>query len=317
MFSAISCQKMKVEEKLSLDALMIHSGGGRFLQEEQQKALLSNIKEKQSIHPFISSTFVDLEEEIKHLHTHTFAKLKDFCKTRGCHFAPNDSRRSAIDFRSSSEFTLKHSLDNVTKSVPFFMCIIGKQYGPCRTPDSPKLPSNLDQLHSAISRTSFSLSHIEKNLVFAANHGHPWILEPQMQYCSMMELEVTAACHMTDSNIPQYCCFYFKDYCQPFLRQLGSDDNISSCGAPTIHQDMSTVLEAESVYAQNRLNQLKLDIINKGFPVKYFESKEALGQAVFEDWSQIVSSLYPCVSKRAVLGMMPCVNLNLPFCVLL
>ena len=54
-----------------------------------------------------------------------------------------------------------------------------------------------------------------------------------------------------------------------------------------------SIYKPQNEYADLNIRDLKQRIVNKGLPVKYFKTKEELGQHVFEDWLEIINQLYP------------------------
>ncbi|CAK8688898.1 unnamed protein product [Clavelina lepadiformis] len=278
---------VKIKEQLTLDASLLADKGETFLRKEELKSSTSTLNYQKPVCPYISSTFVDLEEEFKHLHTHTFVQLNELCNKRGSYFAPLDHRRTALDFRSSSDFILKTALDNVISSAPFFMCVVGNHYGLHKAPDSDLLPASTSYV-AVSSQTNLSL--MDRNLLAAANHGYPWVLEEQFQMCSMMELEVILACFALEHDFPKYSFIYIKDCYHNYLHK---ENNLLSASNIIDDSDLDNFFEVESVYAQDRLNDLKRRIVNKGLTVKFFTSKEDLGNLILQDWSEVILSLLP------------------------
>ena len=260
---------VNLKDELTLDASLLH-GVKQFSTSNDNFYHNQAGSYQQPICPYICSTFIDLEEEFKYLHAHTFSQLNELCRQRHSFFLPFDFRRTAIENRSSADSILKHSLDNVLSSLPYFLCIIGSQYGKHRSPSSGLLSAAKPGLLST--PTPHPLSILDQNLLTASN-DYPWVIEENFHACSMMELEITLACFLSETHLPKYCYFYIKE---TFLCQEQS--NIDS------------FLEGESEYAQNRLYDLKLKIVNKGLPVKFFTSSEDLGEKIFKDWSEIIVS---------------------------
>ena len=54
-----------------------------------------------------------------------------------------------------------------------------------------------------------------------------------------------------------------------------------------------SLYKPENEYADLNIRDLKQRVVNKGLPVKYFETKEELGQHVYEDWLTIINQLHP------------------------
>nr|XP_009858535.2 tetratricopeptide repeat protein 41 isoform X1 [Ciona intestinalis] len=221
------------------------------------------------INPYISSTFVDLEDEFNFLHSSLFPKLNEWCSRRGCSFAPEDSRRTSVHFRTSSDYILKTALEDVVRSKPFFISIIGSCYGQHRQPDG--------ELLSMTSKQIANQTMMDRNIQTALQRGHTWLMNSSYQYCSIMELEITLAAFL--ESIP-HCFFYIKDCYKIML----NNEEVS---------DEAMLFEPESIYAQDQLNNLKRRIVNKGLPVKYFKTKEELYDLIYHDWTGVISQLCP------------------------
>ncbi|XP_077971981.1 uncharacterized protein LOC120339237 [Styela clava] len=253
----------------------------------------------QVISPYISSTFDDFEEEFKHLHTDVFPKLNEYCQKRGARFVPVDFRRTVVESRFSSDFALSHALDSIKQCCPFFMAIFGQKYGPHRLPTDSFLnapapfgryiqnaPSNLDQ-----------------NLLTAGKLGHSWVLEKKWQLCSLMELEIQAAA-LEQTSTAKYCFFYIRDFKHSYLKKTDKSFNATSYTASEISiesrqsGDELAMFEAESEYAEKRLNELKMRIVKKGWTIKFFSNPTELGHAVLHNWMKVINQIYPTLPNQ-------------------
>ena len=63
--------------------------------------------------------------------------------------------------------------------------------------------------------------------------------------------------------------------------------------SPEEEESCLCLYKPENEYADLNIRDLKQRIVNKGLPVKYFQTKEELGQHVFEDWLTIINQLFP------------------------
>ena len=63
--------------------------------------------------------------------------------------------------------------------------------------------------------------------------------------------------------------------------------------SPEEQESCLRLYKPENEYADLNIRDLKQRIVNKGLPVKYFQTKEELGQHVFEDWLTIINQLFP------------------------
>lgn len=235
-----------------------------------------------SVSPYISSTFSDVEEELKFLYTDTFPKLQELCQKRGVHFYPCDIRRTVVDSRTFSEHTLQHALDAVKVCQPYFMCIMGDKYG--------RYSAHTVNSSEHIEECPSLVSTIDINFKNAASCGHPWVMEEKYKDTSIMELEVEQAALSRD-DVPKYCSFYVRDYKKMFLERTNHLRYTDYSNE--LAEDVDYIFNAESKFAEDKLNELKLKIANKGFHIYYFKSPIELGRLVFEQWSRIIVNLYP------------------------
>lgn len=273
---------VKLEDELTLDASLLC--GIKEFSSENEKPSYRNAPSSYSkpICPYISSTFFDLEEEFKYLHANVFPQLNELCLERESYFLPFDFRRTAIENRTSADSILKHSLNNVLSALPYFICVMGNSYGKHRPPSSALL-SNSKPDSLSIPSTQ-NLSMMDQNLLTASN-DYPWVIEEEFHTCSMMELEITLACFMSETHFPKRCSFYIKE--SVLMPEQGHAE---------------TFFEGESEYAQNRLLNLKSRIVEKGFPVNFFTSTEDLAEKVFREWSEIILATFPSPDSCQVPG---------------
>ena len=245
---------------------------------------------------FISSTFVDLVEEFQYLHSSTFPQLNEICQRYGTFFVPFDQRRTAVDYRSSSDFTLKHALDSIKICYPYFMCIIGRQYGEYSLPNPAFSEKHESEMNSNISR-----SFINRNLNYAIKHGYSELKQFSNTPISLLELEVQYASLMKTSIELKKCHCHF--YVQDHLEIMKQKKDINNSQYPaTDDPNFPTLFEAEDEFALNRLIELKIEITEKGLPVKFFASKEELEEAILKDWMEILFNAYQGIAMNSVYG---------------
>ena len=78
-----------------------------------------------TIKAFLSSTFQDMEDERNYLAKYTFPRIIDFCQRRHISFAPIDLRWGITE----EEDVLQVCFDEIERSVPFFIGLVGARYG--------------------------------------------------------------------------------------------------------------------------------------------------------------------------------------------
>ncbi|XP_072002470.1 tetratricopeptide repeat protein 41-like [Engystomops pustulosus] len=247
-----------------------------------------------SIRPYVCTTPSDFLEERNYLAETIFPQLDHFCFTRGTSFKPVDlrwqieNRSKHVDFKSHVHHhiryeQLKLSLDYISSSSPFFICILGHTYGECVQESQIQLSSG--------SADDAGLSEAEKNLLVAGNGGYPWVLESRNKTCSFTELEVTQALLSQDSQ-SQY--FYFRDYqyIEEKLQQAQEKDRWSILSS----------FASENEVEELKIWELKVSIVDKGLPVRFFKTKEELGTLVLKDWWNVIEKLYPLRTTPVNIG---------------
>ncbi|XP_039617741.1 putative tetratricopeptide repeat protein 41 [Polypterus senegalus] len=238
------------------------------------------------IQPFFCSVPNDILQEKNYLMTETFPQLNAFCRSRGTYFRAIHLQEHAHDIQSTvsqqtanfsqqknfSSQRLKISLDYINNCSPFFICVLGSQYGDFCT-DFP------EPLETSTSNEEV-LPLVKRNLYMAAATGYPWVLSEKNRNCSLTELEIIQAAFINNSHSS---FFYFKDYCH-------SEDVTEAIydSKHTTLKQFTHLTESE----QLKVRELKCKIINKGLPVRFYKSLKHLGELVFEDWKGIVEKLH-------------------------
>ncbi|XP_063302218.1 tetratricopeptide repeat protein 41-like [Pelobates fuscus] len=250
-----------------------------------------------SIRPYVCSTSSDLQEEKDHLAQYIFPQLNKFAFSRGSTFKPVDLRweteerdNSGTLFREHthpiSSQQLKLSLDYINKSSPFFICILGHRYGEfvsetqCnRSISSPDLP-NLN-----------TLSRVEQNLIVAENNGYPWVLEGSNKHCSLTELEIIEAAFSSDAH---FNYFYFRDhtYIEEKLKTA----------TPEEKKLVLSTFASKNELEESKIWELKIRIVDRGLPVRFFKTKEELSHLVLKDWYDVIEKVYPLSATPANIG---------------
>ncbi|XP_041113150.1 putative tetratricopeptide repeat protein 41 isoform X2 [Polyodon spathula] len=257
--------------------------------------------QKTPIQPFLCSTLDDFHQERDYLSTEIFPQLDMLCRARGTYFKAVDLRWDTEEIQSSSHFEpkipckhhphyqhfssqqLKINLDYISSSFPFFICILGHQYGEFRPENSKLLPVSVASLEG--------LSKVEKNLYVASKNGYPWVLHEENQNCSLTELEIIQAAFLND---PQASFFYFRD-----CRHI--EDKILD----TLDEEKQKILSTFSSrmdYEELKVRELKTRIINKGLKVSFFRNLREFGELVLKDWTGVIEQCYPLDSIPTNIG---------------
>ena len=84
---------------------------------------------KQQIRVFLSSTFVDMQEERDYLVKKIFPSIKAECSRRGVDFVALDLRWGINEEAAKSGKVVEICMDEIVRSRPFFIGLIGGRYG--------------------------------------------------------------------------------------------------------------------------------------------------------------------------------------------
>lgn len=85
--------------------------------------------EKREIRVFVSSTFIDLQEERDIIIRRTFPKLQNYCRKKGILFTGVDLRWGISPSQVEQGRTIRMCLDEINRCEPFFVNILGQRYG--------------------------------------------------------------------------------------------------------------------------------------------------------------------------------------------
>ncbi|XP_072180512.1 tetratricopeptide repeat protein 41-like [Diadema setosum] len=235
----------------------------------------SRPKIPKSIQPFISSTFLDFQEEREHLMRYVFPQLNSVCHARGTYFAPVDLRWGINDEQAQSGNALALCLEYVNRCSPFFIGLLGERYGKHRSADAKLLPSSLDELPE-------NASLQDRKYLVAASKGYDWVLQEAYQYRSVTELEIIQGAFLNDSK---FCRFYIR-------KAKHIEDKFLSL-PDSERQEKLKIYHAENGEAGERVSALKFLIEDKGLRVKSFRTPKELCDLVREDWMEVINELCP------------------------
>ncbi|XP_053319524.1 tetratricopeptide repeat protein 41-like [Spea bombifrons] len=264
---------------------------------EEQKDSYYYFTHRPHIRPYVCSTVKDFQEERNYLAHHVFPQLNNFSVSRGTSFKPIDMRwtlEESTDVKSAvleqshlvSSMQLKLRLDYINSSSPFFICLLGHTYG-------EYVPETENGRLAVVSDVPDfrSLSRVEQNLIVAAKNGYRWVLEEDHSHRSLTELEIIQAVFLQDTK---FHYFYFRDY--NFI-----DQELQKANGNEKKASMSTCTAANE-HEETKIWELKTRIVDRGLPVKFFKTKEELGQLVLKDWCDVIEKVYPLSAVPANLG---------------
>lgn len=114
---------------------------------------------------FISSTQHDLQEERDHLVRRVFPEIRALCRERGINFTEVDLRWDESGEEKIGEI-IRASLDEIDYCRPWFLSILGDDYGP--VPDYLEVQRDQDLLRA-----------------------HPWVEEALLDRMSLLDMEIS------------------------------------------------------------------------------------------------------------------------------
>lgn len=239
-----------------------------------------NFDKSKVIRPYLSSAFVDLQDEISYLHSNAFVKLNKFCQTYGGNFQVVDNRRTSIDFRATHDFALSHALDKVQECHPYFICVIGSHYGPyCSSSEMPIVYQNVDIAEFQ------ACSAMKRNIISAASHGHDWVAKTPHALSSFLELEIQQAAFKHGSvSSRAHCYFYFHDCYKILLTERPVSSKNKGFGKSL---SIQPVREVEDIEAQGKLDKLKDRILKEGYNLRFFNDSQCLDEVIYDDWKKV------------------------------
>jgi WD40 repeat protein len=103
---------------------------------------------------FISSTFRDMHAERDQLVKVTFPRLRQWCEERRLHLVDIDLRWGITREEAENGKAIEICLEQIDGSRPFFVCLLGAQYGSVAPPGAAVL-ANVD------AREPYSITHLE------------------------------------------------------------------------------------------------------------------------------------------------------------
>jgi tetratricopeptide (TPR) repeat protein len=205
--------------------------------------------DNRQIRIFISSTFKDMQAERGYLVTKVFPVLRRYCEERDVSIFELDLRWGISEEEAKQGKVFEICLNEVRKTRPFFIGLLGERYGWIPTEDERK--------------------SIEENT--SVFKDYPWIADELDKGASITEIEIQEGVLRAEEKINAY--FYFRspkmEITEEFREKSGSNE-------------------------EKKLSQLK-DTLHKqnAYPIKEYDSIEALGVLVEKDFKKLVDSLFP------------------------
>jgi nephrocystin-3 len=222
-----------------------------------------------AVRVFISSTFVDMQDEREELVKRVFPtlRLRELCESRGVSWGEVDLRWGITDEQTAEGRVLPICLEEIRSCRPYFIGILGERYG-------------------------WVLERIDASLI----EQEPWLAEHVEK--SITELEIIHGV-LADPEMAEQAFFYFRD---PRYAVRGPELQ-ERPSAAEIEQFGPREAELRARVRRQRLAALKKRIRASGLPVRDdYPDPEALGELVRRDLTAVVDRLFPAGSEPTPLG---------------
>ena len=237
--------------------------------------MFSNIK------PFVCSNIGEFDDERKHLRDKTFPRIKQKLKQLNINFEPIQLDVDLNDDYVQSGQYLRLLLHNIQKSNPFFMCLLGQQYGPYSNEEQS---SDLIEFNEKMADgfQPHDMNWIEKNLLIASQTGYDHIINSVTYKNSFLEYQIMTALY-DDTAYPYYRFYYRQaEYIDDRFSHLPMDQRKRN----------SKRFESENDYCDFKIKDLKMKIAKKGLVVKYYRTLEQLDTFIYDDFIEMVHGIF-------------------------
>jgi len=178
---------------------------------------------RRHVRVFISSTFLDMQDDRNALMTHAWPELRAFCRQRGVEFTEVDLRWGISEEQSRRNETLKLCLDEIQQCRPFFIGLLGERYG--------WVPGEL----------AFTDDLTEEQ---------PWLTSLDRK--SVTELEILHGV-LNNPDMVRRAYFYFRD--PAYARERGDDFLPADTGAADAQTSLKNTIRDASERGAVRLRE--------------------------------------------------------------
>lgn len=141
---------------------------------------------ERKIKVFVSSTFLDMNEERDYLNNFIFPQITEYCQKRHIEFIPLDLRWGITEEESKNGLVLTTCMEEIDDSRPFFVGILGSRYGWIPT---------YEEVRKMRSSLSAQLPWIKSKVEESAS-----ITEIEMEYGALLSSYDTHACFFIRSS---------------------------------------------------------------------------------------------------------------------
>ena len=156
---------------------------------------------------FISSTFLDFQEERNIIMKEIHPYINNELQTRGCGLVFYDLRWGVTEEESNNGEVIRLCLD-VIKESDYFICLIGNRVGTSRSPGSRILTLDMNPNDEDIKNNPLDKSF----LMAAAKSEYSWVLEEDNQFASITELEIKYALKRLKDGKLKRADFYIRQH---------------------------------------------------------------------------------------------------------
>lgn len=215
------------------------------------------------IRVFVSSTFLDMQEEREELIKRIFPQLKKLCEERGVSWSEVDLRWGITDEQKAEGKVLPICLAEIKNCRPYFIGLLGERYG--WVPDD--IPAEL----------------VEQE---------PWLAEHRES--SVTELEIIHGV-LAHPGMAKHAFFYFRS--PAFIDRMPPEKRTHFVEQPSpleIERYGKEEAGRRAQWRRKKLAELKTRIEAAGFVVrKDYPTPQKLGELVLQDMTGVVNRLYP------------------------
>lgn len=229
-----------------------------------------------NINPYVCCNQTEFRDEINFLRDITFPKLKERLIRLNVNFDP-----VLIDWLESNDLVrsgglLRLLLTSIKKSSPFFIGLLGHQYGPYLT------ESHAQTLLYSDSSVRIEMNWLEKNYVIASQTGFSSLINEHSFNNGLVEHQINQA--LLDSKAHSFYRFYFRQF--EYFEEMYAHLPIER------RKFELKKHEAESPQCDAKIKSLKMKLAKKGLVIKYYNSLEQLNDLIYDDFIDIIRGVY-------------------------
>jgi hypothetical protein len=247
-----------------------------------------------NISPYVCCNIPEFQDELELLESNTFKKIKILYDQFNINFEPVNIFWNESDDVAKNGYLLRILLHNIENSSPFFICLLGEQYGPHVEEEAKsakflnvqqnshlKVDSGMKKQNTELFiPSSRRMNWIERNLLIAQKTGYSNIINSITQYNSLLDLQVqTAVLNETNHD---FFRFYYRqpEYLENKFKKLPKDKR----------KDELRKYGPENEYCEFKIKDLKTRLARKGLSIKYYQTLEELDNLIFNDYVAIIKS---------------------------